>query len=591
MATELFPAAALESHVAILGKTGSGKSNLAKVLVERLMADGARICAIDPTGTWWGLRLAPDGKRPSRFQPVIFGGAHADLPVLAAHGAAIAEAIGTASTSAIVDTRLMTVGQRTQFFADFAEGLLRTNRGPLHLVIDEAHLFAPQGRVADPRSAAMLHAANNLVSLGRGNGLRIILISQRPAKLHKDSLTQVETLVAMRLIAPQDRKAIEDWIGEWADPAQGREVVASLPSLPRGDAWIWSPELGVLERRHFPLAATFDSGRPAAEGDGPALAPIDITAIAGRLEAIGKEVLANDPARLRKRIAELEGQMRKAAAAAARTGTTPDPDAIAAAEARGRAAAEAERQRWVEAARERAALFHDRLRSAVRSLNEAIAEDEAASAAIDGPAPAAVAREAAQPDPTRRPIRQPAPPRPAMSPASGDSGTTIATAGALVPAQRRILLALRQLEAIGQAAPEKANVAWFAGASPKSSGYANNLGAMRSAGLIEYPSGGTVALTEAGRAMEPPAAAPTHTELMALIGAKVERAQLRMLEALVEAWPGELTHEELAAAVGSSPTSSGFANNRGRLRSLGLITYPGPGRSRAAEVLFPEGAG
>jgi hypothetical protein len=130
----------------------------------------------------------------------------------------------------------MTVGARTRFFTEFAEALHRVNSRPLHLIIDEAHLFAPQGRVPDPQSGRMLHAANNLVSGGRARGLRIMLISQRPAKLHKDSLTQVETLIALRLIAPQDRAAVEDWIGEWADPKQVREVIACrhLPAAPAG---------------------------------------------------------------------------------------------------------------------------------------------------------------------------------------------------------------------------------------------------------------------------------------------------------------------------------------------------------------------
>jgi hypothetical protein len=171
-------------------------------------------------------RAAVQRDRQERgFPVVIFGGANADLPLGAAHGEALAEIIGTSSTPAIIDTSLMRVGERTRFFADFADAMVRKNKGPLHLVIDEAHLFAPQGKVNDPQSGAMLHAANNLVSLGRSRGLRIILITQRPAKLHKDSLTQVETLVALRLIAPQDRKAVEEWIKDNADEKKGREII------------------------------------------------------------------------------------------------------------------------------------------------------------------------------------------------------------------------------------------------------------------------------------------------------------------------------------------------------------------------------
>jgi hypothetical protein len=126
-------------------------------------------------------------------------------PSAGAHGAAIAE------TSDDVDAgdhrHAADDGRRPDAVLHrFRRRLLRTNQGPAHA----GHRRGPPLRAAGPgeptrRSGAMLHAANNLVSLGRGIGLRIVLISQRPAKLHKDSLTQVETLVAMRLIAPQDR--------------------------------------------------------------------------------------------------------------------------------------------------------------------------------------------------------------------------------------------------------------------------------------------------------------------------------------------------------------------------------------------------
>ena len=312
--THPIPDKALAQHIAVLGKTGSGKSYAIRGVVEQLLDEQARACVIDPTGTWWGLKSSATGKSGG-YPVVIFGGTHADLPLSAAHGEALAEAIGTSSTPAILDTSQMKVGERTRFFADFADALVRKNKGPLHLVIDEAHLFAPQGKVNDPQSGAMLHAANNLVSLGRSRGLRIVLITQRPAKLHKDSLTQVETLVAMRLIAPQDRKAVEEWIKDNADQEKGREIISSLATLKTGQAWVWSPELRVLERVTFQRIRTFDSSRaPDDAGDtkGPVLAPIDREAIAARLKTVAVEADANDPKKLRARIAELERQARKA---------------------------------------------------------------------------------------------------------------------------------------------------------------------------------------------------------------------------------------------------------------------------------------
>lgn len=253
MTAHPIPDSALEKHIAILGKTGSGKTVAAKGMVERILDAGGRVCMVDPTGVWHGLRSSASGKRAGS-PVVIFGGPHGDVPLASGHGEAIAEIVGQSSTSAVIDTSLMKVSERTRFFADFADALTRKNRGPLHLVIDECHVFMPQGKVSDPKSGEMLHAANNMVSLGRSRGLRITLISQRPAKVHKDSLTQVETLVAMRLIAPQDRRVVEDWIADNADPAKGKEIIGI-------EAWLWAPEIGMLERVRFPNAKTFDTSR------------------------------------------------------------------------------------------------------------------------------------------------------------------------------------------------------------------------------------------------------------------------------------------------------------------------------------------
>src|SRR6185312_8281880 len=123
----------------------------------------------------------------------------------------------------------------------------------------------------------MLHAANNLLALGRSKGLRITMISQRPAKLHKDSLSQAHTLIAMKLIAPQDRKAISEWVSDQTDPESGKELIASLPSLGPGEGWVWAPAENILERVRFPRPTTYDSSRAPDEneGDAPALAKID----------------------------------------------------------------------------------------------------------------------------------------------------------------------------------------------------------------------------------------------------------------------------------------------------------------------------
>lgn len=155
--------------------------------------------------------------------------------------------------------------------------------------------------------------------------------------------------------------------------------------------------------------------------------------------------------------------------------------------------------------------------------------------------------------------------------------------------QQRILNGLAWLESVGVPSADKGQVALLADQSPTSSGYTNNLGALRSAGLVHYPRPGVAALTDEGRAAAEPVDVPvTSAQLHAQLFAKLARAQVRILEVLIAAYPREVAKEELAEQSEQSATSSGYTNNLGRLRSLGLIEYPGPGRVVALPVLFLE---
>jgi hypothetical protein len=283
-------AAMLETHIGILGKTGSGKTVAAKGMAEGILDRGERICVVDPTGVWWGLRLKRDGVTPA-YPVVIFGGRHGDVPIGKDSGARLAQIIGRDNVPAIIDTRTMTVNARTAFFTEFAQALMRENTDALHLFIDEAHVFAPKGKVASLQSAGMLNAANELVSGGRSMGLRITLISQRPAKLHNDSLSQVETLVAMRLVAPHDRRAV----GEWMNEHDGVKTRASLvdnalPRLKRGEGFVWAPEFEIMDKYQFPMCETFDSSAAPKPGDKPrkprAMSDAEIGSMRALLETV-----------------------------------------------------------------------------------------------------------------------------------------------------------------------------------------------------------------------------------------------------------------------------------------------------------------
>lgn len=536
----LIPEAALKKHIAVLGTNGSGKTSVAKSqVVEPALAAGERVCSIDPTGVMWGVRLGADGKPKGGYPVYIVGGEHADFPLTKRDGDAWAEIVGTSSDSFIFDTSLMTVSDRTIWFTDFAQTLIRKNKGPLRLVLDEAHLFAPQGGATGGGLApAMLHAANNLLALGRSKGLRVTMISQRPAKLHKDSLSQAHTLIAMKLIAPQDRKAISEWVSDQTDPENGKELIASLPSLVPGEGWVWAPAEGILERVRFPRPKTYDSSQAPedGDGDGPQLAKIDPATISGRLATVAAEADANDPAKLKRRIAELE-RAKPVAAPAVDTALLEQMSYKKGYEDGARAGADFEAKR----------------------LGKKLLDYAAEFAVVDGEAQPIVA-----PEPRKSVAKVAAAlvKREAAVPKAVPSGE-------FTGAQVKVLRSLAMWKSLGKDAPSKPMVAMCAGYSHSSGGFANLLGQLRTMGALEYPAPGTISLLTDTEAM-------SAEDGKALFLSKLTGPQRKIVDALAHG--GEMSKADVGEATSYSPTSGGFANILGQLRTLGIIDYPSPGR-------------
>lgn len=105
--------------------------------------------------------------------------------------------------------------------------------------LEEADAFAPQQPMGD--MTRVLGEVDRIARRSRNFGFRLISLTQRPAKLHKDVLTQLSTLIAMGVTSPQDRDAIKAWIDGNADRDQAKKVYDSLAKLPVGEGWIWRP--------------------------------------------------------------------------------------------------------------------------------------------------------------------------------------------------------------------------------------------------------------------------------------------------------------------------------------------------------------
>jgi uncharacterized protein len=207
----VLPTAALDDRIAIVGTAGSGKTYTAKGFVERLLDAGARVTIVDPLGVWWGLRAGAAGE--GGYPVIVFGGRHADVPIASDMGAALGQLIAKQALASVVDlSELGSNTSRRQFMTAFAEAIYEANEEPLHPVFDEADLWAPQRPIKGWEG--LLGHIEEIVRRGRVRGFIPWLITQRPAVIHKDVLSQADILITMKLTSSQDREAIGAW--PWA---------------------------------------------------------------------------------------------------------------------------------------------------------------------------------------------------------------------------------------------------------------------------------------------------------------------------------------------------------------------------------------
>lgn len=553
----LLPDGILAQHLAALGKTGSGKSSVLRLLVEGLLDDGKPVCVVDPKGDWWGLKSSSNGKSPG-YAVIIFGGEHADLPLNAHAGAHVAELVATGNRPCIIDLGGWMVSDRTRFFIDFASTLFRHVRGPRHLVIDEVHNFAPQGKVLDPDAGKMLHWANRLASEGRGKGITLMSASQRPQKVHKDFLTCAETLIAMRVIHPLDRNAVKDWIDGCPDPEKGREVLQSLASMPRGTGWVWSPEIGFGPVRvEFPKFSTYDSFKAPTSGADTAeklkgWAAVDLEDARTKLSAVVEEAAKNDPRLLRARIHELEARVKEALA--------DEPRDAAREEARTQDAYHRGQQDLgadVLARLQTAEMAVTALKELVAGLGVSAPRAQNAAAVI------------------RKTIARS--PLPTLRRSNGDASkaSEIGNGGL-----RRIMTALAQRP---QGLSRK-QIGVRAGMSSSSGTFSTYLAKARSMGWVE--GGPLMRITPAGIAAlghyEP---LPTGRDLLEhWLRDLGDSGASRILRACAERYPRSISKADAAAHAELSETSGTFNTYLSKLRSLELIS--GRGELRASEELF-----
>ena len=546
------PDAALDDRLGWVGTAGSGKSYNAMGRVERLLDRGARAACIDPLGVFWGLRLRPDGQTASGYDIPIFGGPHGDLPLTEHSGALIGETVAGMAESCIIDlSEIGTKAGERRFMLAFLTAIYRNATGdPLHLIIDEADMFAPQKLTdKDGDAARLLGMMETVVRRGRIKGFVPWLITQRPAVIAKDVLSQVDGLVAFKLTSSQDRDALAAWVEGSAEKGIWDSIYKALPAMQRGEGVVWIPGRGVLETVAFPEKHTFDSSRTPKRGEtrqSTELRPLDLGALKNRLATVEADTKANDPKALKAEIARLTAL----SAAAARSQPAADPAAITAAEQRGYS------RGFTEAGRQASISFE-----ALKQLAGTTVRTFAESFQLN------IRGEKIEFDDTPRlpmtfPARTQTPAHAVPPPAARPPSAAASRDGKLSPTVRKILDVIHRSNPVALSF-EAASLR--AGVSRRSSAYRAYREQIEASPEVVQRGDGR--FTSASGFSQPVGPGIDPIEEFA---AKLPPSYARMLRSIAAA-AGPVTKEQIAAMADISPTSSGLGAGLSELIALSLV--------------------
>jgi len=601
----------------IFATKGMGKSYLAQVIAEEMLAHHQVIVVIDPTDVWSGLRSSADGKSDG-YPILVIGGDHGDLKLEPEPGAGtrLAEAIVAERFSCVICTDGLDDTRAIRYVREVLETIYRKNREPIHVFVDECDMFAPQ-QPKEEEDNRCIRAMSHVVRRGRKKGIGSTLITQRPSELNASVRSQVEMLFVLGMLHHLDIDAVERWLrlrkkkrGDNVAFALQEEMIESLDTLQRGDAWVWAPRLKIHKRFRARAKRTFDSGATPKPGQkarrAKKLAPVDIARLGAVIAEAAQRQKEGDPKALRAKIAELVRERDQLSRAVNTIPSVKVKEKIVVKTVEVVRPADLRRLEALVKKIDKLVLritgtnadleLHlSGLRAEagkLREIAERVAQvrgkaagtivDDVLKLAPDAP-PVPSATKAVSPAPVV-PKKKPVVPKIALP----TNGTHLGEIF-LKPVHLRILTAIAWWESVGVASPDLGGVAFVAKTSTKSSAFDNNRSRLRVAGYIEYPSSGRVCLTDLGRATAPPPdLPPTNAALQEAILGKVTPAHGRMLRVLIEAYPDELSLDDFAKQSGTSTTSSAFDNNRSWLRARGLAEYPRTGYVRATQLLFPE---
>jgi archaellum component FlaC len=286
----------------ICGKSGSGKSNTGGRVAEEILDAGRPLLIVDIEGEYYGLK--------EEYEILHAGADEAcDIQVGPEHGERLAQLGIEQGVPIILDlSGFLDESEANDLVGAVARALFavaKQEREPFPVFIEECHEFLPEQGSAGETGEAVVRIAKR----GRKHGLGLVGISQRPATVDKDFITQCNWMVWHRLTWDNDVAVIRRVLGtsfaeSVADLGNGEAFLAADPDVLADD-----DRFGDVLRVQFDRKQTYDAGQAPGLDDErrPELKGVD-EGLVEELQAISDRTQQrqNERKRLREKVADRE---------------------------------------------------------------------------------------------------------------------------------------------------------------------------------------------------------------------------------------------------------------------------------------------
>lgn len=237
----------------ITGKSGSGKSNTAGKIAEEILNASYPLMVIDTEGEYYGLK--------EEYELLHVGAdEECDLQVGAEHAEKIAELALEQNVPIILDVSgYIETQEVNQLVHNTCKAMFNKEKKlkkPFPILVEEAHEWIPQQGTRG-ENGEVTKMLIRIGKRGRKRGLGLAALSQRPASVDKDFITQTDYKIWHQLDWDADLKVVKDVLG--------KDLVDTVKDLDTGEAILQSDfvedsprQVRVQKKKTFDAGATPD---------------------------------------------------------------------------------------------------------------------------------------------------------------------------------------------------------------------------------------------------------------------------------------------------------------------------------------------